>query len=762
MSLTMKKVVFALMLFTAIPCSAFAEQTFVVFGPERITRETGAPQNIVKEFTVQDVNREYRLHVQNGEGKRGRISSAVVKLNGGQVVGPNAFNKQVDNVSTTVKLLQSNRIEVEVRGEPGTSIIVRIVGIGDDPNPPVYPISGLRVKPGDFPINTPTDVIFNAEIPYPVGKPIPVVELIRVDSVGTFISVEGLMLDNGRLSNGDEIESDGVFSFRKTYNIKERQYIYLRVKATIDGETHLSEIFNLNVFKPITETEIEAMLFIDSIAGELYRRLLASEGKEKAVAEVVKYYESQSIVKEVGVSVGGIWAIYVNGMTSVIMFKESGTKGGSGSLFPINSNDSSALIQSLSTDIANNTIGNNTVGNNTVRSKRVLILAPFRNEFTNDDAPTIRTFFENHNNAGNCPKYEVVYLENANAGVGSFKAFGDYGIVHVSSHGSYINNEVILLTGTPANSANLATYIGDWTSTPARLIRVQTGDGRWWLAVTPEFFRYYVTAFPNTLLSFSACRSTHDNSMWNALRHRGAGALLGFSGDVPINFAVARSEHFFRRWINEPVTTGQAFTGGCSGGACWNLLGSTNLETPSGELQDGSFESGSLATWSSQGDGRIVSQLGTFTPVHGSKMGLISTGLGFTTNSGSLSQKFCIPGNATTLSLNWNFLSEEFTNYCGSIYQDFFRISIITENGISHTLFYRKIDDLCGSTYRVPFGFDIGQLQATGWRSVSLDISAIAVANAGKNVTLKFETGDVGDSIYDTAVLLDNIRIITR
>jgi hypothetical protein len=75
------------------------------------------------------------------------------------------------------------------------------------------------------------------------------------------------------------------------------------------------------------------------------------------------------------------------------------------------------------------------------------------------------------------------------------------------------------------------------------------------------------------------------------------------------------------------------------------------------------------------------------------------------------------------------------------------------------TLFSKKIDDLCGSTFPVPFSFDEGDAWSTGWRSVSLNISAIAASNAGKPVRLVFSAVDVGDSIFDTAVMIDRIEI---
>jgi len=55
--------------------------------------------------------------------------------------------------------------------------------------------------------------------------------------------------------------------------------------------------------------------------------------------------------------------------------------------------------------------------------------------------------------------------------------------------------------------------------------------------------------------------------------------------------------------------------------------------------------------------------------------------------------------------------------------------------------------------------FDRCDVWSTGWQPQSIDISGIAAANQNKPVTIKFSAGDVGDSIFDSAILLDAIKI---
>lgn len=197
------------------------------------------------------------------------------------------------------------------------------------------------------------------------------------------------------------------------------------------------------------------------------------------------------------------------------------------------------------------------------------------------------------------------------------------------------------------------------------------------------------------------------------------------------------------------------------------------LALPSSELENGGFETGDLCAWEGSGDSRVLSQFDYIAPVSGDFFGLVSTGLGFSTTSGSVAQKFCLPLNARNLEFYWNFSSEEFLEWCGDIYQDYFRVHIITDSGI-YPVFQKNIDDLCGSVRPALLKFDKSSdscissagndciVWTTDWKFESADLSEI-VAGADQDipVTIQFSAGDVGDSIFDSAILLDDIRITT-
>jgi hypothetical protein len=123
---------------------------FLVFGPETFQRETGEPQKVLRAFSVDNPSGTFWLQVSNGSGGKNLVSSAVIWLNGEEVVGPEEFNQQVLGFSKDLTLQADNVLEVEVRGIPGSFLTIEVREV--DPNPshfnPENDLWGLNY--GDF------------------------------------------------------------------------------------------------------------------------------------------------------------------------------------------------------------------------------------------------------------------------------------------------------------------------------------------------------------------------------------------------------------------------------------------------------------------------------------------------------------------------------------------------------------------------------------------------------------------------------------
>src|SRR4051794_8691361 len=71
--------------------------TLTVFGPQVLTRTTGAPNVYTFTFTVPNVALAYTLHIDT-DG----LASAVVTLNGTDVVTPNDFAPKIATIDRSV------------------------------------------------------------------------------------------------------------------------------------------------------------------------------------------------------------------------------------------------------------------------------------------------------------------------------------------------------------------------------------------------------------------------------------------------------------------------------------------------------------------------------------------------------------------------------------------------------------------------------------------------------------------------------------
>ncbi len=102
--------------------------TFVVFGPRHYVRATGAPQTVRSLFSVHNPSINYTLEINESS-----VSSAVVTINGAQIFGPSDFNPHTVALRKQVRLLRENELSVELRGRPGESFVLRIIGIDNVP-----------------------------------------------------------------------------------------------------------------------------------------------------------------------------------------------------------------------------------------------------------------------------------------------------------------------------------------------------------------------------------------------------------------------------------------------------------------------------------------------------------------------------------------------------------------------------------------------------------------------------------------------------
>ncbi len=641
----------------------------------------------------------------------------------------------------------------------------------------------LSASPQGLHTGVSTDLSIAARIDAEQGWEITELRIYHVSMAGDSIELLGYAYDNGDLVNNDEIDGDGIFTGLLTgLEYDTPQTIHLRLLAIGDNDDRSvrqawSEIIELPVADTVTQDHLDEVdEFLDRIEDDYADFIDGGMNDDDAKDALATWMGTQDGVSEAYVSPDGatVWAVYDDGLTV-------------GAYLPAE-DDGEAVFgapirHESRTDHPDRRVGTPPAADgripfgdrddddpDEVHSNLAMVLSPFHSwietlgggtvEDPSDDVFTL--FQESH-----CPDFTTTYLMDAGADVAAFAGLASYGAISIVTHGTLLaGGEVCLMTGELATLSSELEWFWDLYGPFPTMVLLRHG-GKDHLSVKASFISKYNTSFPNSMVYVCACQGMKNSTLEQAFRTRGAGYVTGYDETVSVTYANGVTYDFWWNVVNFFDTSGEAHdaispqTDPHSHHANFVDFGNRDLHF-SGDLKNGDFELGSLAGWGQLGDGRVVTQLGSDSPIEGAHMGIISTGLGFTTSSGEIKQTICLPFDVDELVLDWNFFSEEFLEFCGSVYQDYFQVSITPEGGIETALFYIQIDSMCGWALQ-PAGvvFDVGPngddegVYKTGWQHLALDLSSYA----GDKVLLRLSAGDVGDSSYDSAILLDNIEI---
>lgn len=587
------------------------------------------------------------------------------------------------------------------------------------------------------------------------------VKLIEIDENNNVIAEICNLYDNGNLSNGDEIKGDNIFSTIHTFNYSTEGIHYFRISAKTmesQGETEgFSSVFTIKVID--FEEAQEDVLSVEEIHNLIEEKLSELDGlstDEKAEI-LVEWLLTLPGVEDAVYNDGCIVITHASGIVSYILLGNDGeTKGGVSSrdrsktpMIPLEKQTRGFIDF---TNNFNNLQASETTGDeNVISNRNIFIWAPYEDTFNQDMATTLIPIF----NDSPIP-FNITYLTNQDCTRASLKTLNNYGLVVIDTHGIGGN---IMLTREIADImagdiSQIIDNIDDIISGWCQMVTLE--DGNTYYGVTAQYLRVRMEgSMPNSVVFNGSCQSLMSDKLANSFIAKGAKTYLGFTNNVNAKTCIQKANEFFSNLTgNYLKTTGESFNN--TGISTYQMRGSKDMHFTLG-LINGDFEYGNLNGWNTIGDGRVITQLGSESPTQGVYMGIISTGLGYTENYGRISQTFQVT-NENTLSLKWNFLSEEFLEYVGSIYQDYLRITII-DGDDSDVIFNMTVDDFAAAyslIYVSPtIVFDRGDVYMTGWKTSTFDISRYQ----GKTITLLIESGDVGDSIYDSATLLDEISV---
>jgi len=170
--------------FAAIAAHA---RTFNAFGPVTYERSSGKPQTVTNSFSVLNPNTQYALHIDSNG-----VSSAVISVDGTQVFGPSDFNANVSSLDSAVTLSTQNVVSVELRGTPGNSLTITVIGVDNDP-PVIVPTISPSPNPAGW-NNTNVTVSFTCSDATSGAASCPSPVTISMEGAGQ--NVSGTAIDN--------------------------------------------------------------------------------------------------------------------------------------------------------------------------------------------------------------------------------------------------------------------------------------------------------------------------------------------------------------------------------------------------------------------------------------------------------------------------------------------------------------------------------------------------------------------------------------
>lgn len=445
---------------------------------------------------------------------------------------------------------------------------------------------------------------------------------------------------------------------------------------------------------------------------------------------------------------------------------------------------------------------------------KALILNSFPDFETDADMVSYRTKFYETLKA-EWDETGIKTLLDTNVTVDDYKNLQNYNVVCISTHGSVYTSWFDGLlgdSGDPAICLSQPTSRENNKKYKAELKNKQIAkvNGSYW--ILPSFFteQYGESALDNTFVFSECCMamgtgkgadaSKYDYTMAKAFTGRGAKAYIGFHNSVFADY----SREFMEEYVNnliEGKTSGEAYDAavdkyGANHEAWYNAThsdtlaeaykdtydplvsiaypvhnGDRNAVLINDGLQNGGFEQFKSVTtapkvWACMGDVRTLTQLGAVAPYGGDskRMAILTTGIGAKqsavfeggTEGSMLSQTFRIPDGVETLYFDYDFISEEPMEFVGSIFDDNFGIQI-SKSG--NTVLKETYESINTSDWEIIEGINFagGDDTAfhTGWKTAAVDVSAYS----GEVITLSFIIYDVGDRIYDSACVVDNVML---
>lgn len=528
-----------------------------------------------------------------------------------------------------------------------------------------------RTTPEEVLTNTNTVVTVSAEIGGDPAHP-PVagsIVVIETDSAGQPRRIVGPMYDDG--SHGDVTIADTVYTTQFPLNSQRPETRYYRVSVAYSGirNRYLSPVMRVDSYPELPAEVAEAAIRVFTRIQSDFDSDVTSMGYAAARDKALATAQADPNIGPANAN--------LSGASLSMMFLA--TDPATGYVFRIPGFVQLGDPASGSSDGA----GRSTPSTLPPQYKspgndRLLIFGPGYN-----NADPQRGIVDHALNRFADPEYmsfdphPVAATTDADASLEMIKHWGDYGIVVMHTHGGLWSlngsQQVVLVSGT---AATLWSQIGYMLDLMANRIGI-AGDGRF--VIYPSFITKHSANMKNTFFYLGACESLQNDTLWNALKGKGAKVAFGWNETVnrafnTTTFGVLIDPMLPQNAGSDPQTAQQAYDGVAvkvdpygghnarltmrSASAEWN-----SFLMVDGGLVNGDFETGDWTGWVHGADPGNLYGIISGAARHG---GGYSAALGrwdtaFTGQNPALEplgvewiyQDFTVPSNATKLSFWW-------------------------------------------------------------------------------------------------------------
>ena len=568
--------------------------------------------------------------------------------------------------------------------------------------------------------------------------------------------------DDGNYSlHGDDIKGDGIYSIKyniNTESINDSVNVYYAKSSNHKTSNKLS----IELIKPFTQQELNNIAYVDnSVNGVVNNTAFQSSeisGRKDTMTNLLEELQDNNKIVDN--------SIKYDEVNKVLSFKY--TRDVIGEILLEDIEDDVDEVNT-SNEAAIDSIGNYNLSHlQPLNQVNVAIFnsfenTPFRTDFYEELVARWREY------GLNVYYDDVVSVNDLKTGLLNKQAISLSG--HGTTSGLYLNEE-----DEPANIVNDAEYQADLLKN--RISRTYLEGGPTYI-IHPSFFSYYyVTGSLNGSFIFgNSCQlagnnNTPDYAFADAFLSASAETFVGYVNSVESNYSRNVMKSYFEALFNG-LTSADALDAAalengekCFYGAFPTLHGNPNAMLIGTDIKNGNFEGYtqkmvlSPLDWCSTGDARVISKLGQISP-YDSRMAFLSTGIGskqeayMSGTQGSAMSQVLRVGGYSTLSFNYDVVSEEPEEWVGSRFNDKFEIQIL--DGNNNILSSEIVETVNTSTWYSleDVDFDGGDTTVfhTGWDRKIIDLSDYQ----NQIIQIRFLVYDVGDSIYDTATLLDNI-----